>query len=82
MTLPAPAECANLVVTTSSGHSKRCANPFCKASIEPMNHGRWRRTIRRFCSDACKYTYHALKLIKPLIVKVGVVRFHALIDEI
>ena len=29
-----------------------------------------------------KYTYHALKLIKPLIVKVGVVRFHALIDEI
>ena len=47
-----------------------------------MNHGRWRRTIRRFCSDACKYTYHALKLIKPLIVKVGVVRFHALIDEI
>jgi hypothetical protein len=34
------AECLNIVVTTSSGHFQRCANPFCNAVIEPMNHGR------------------------------------------
>ena len=62
-----PAECVNLVVTTSSGHSQRCANPFCNAGIKPMNHGRWRRTKRRFCSDACKYDYHALRRVKAVL---------------
>jgi len=49
-----PAACVNLVVTTSSGHSQRCGNPFCNADIEPLNRGHWRRTKRRFCSDHCK----------------------------
>jgi hypothetical protein len=62
-----PAECANLVVTSSSGHSQRCANPFCNAGIEPTIHGRWRRTQRRFCSDTCKYDYHDLKRVKALL---------------
>src|SRR6478672_2400656 len=38
-----PAECLNLVVTTSSGHSQRCGNLFCNTGIEPLNHGRWRK---------------------------------------
>ena len=75
-----PKECVNLVVTTSSGHSQRCANPFCNAVIEPMNHGKWRRTRRRFCSDACKYDYHAIKRVKALIERVGVIEFHRLLD--
>ena len=41
--------------------------PFCNAVIEPMNHGQWRRTQRRFCSDACKYDYHALRRVKALL---------------
>ncbi len=70
-----PAECANLVVTTSSGHSQRCSNPFCNTVIEPMIHGRW----RRFCSDACKYDYHALKRVKALVGRIGVIEFQRLL---
>ena len=62
-----PSECVNLVVTTSSGHFQRYANPFCNTVIEPMNHGRWRRTQRNFCSDPCKYDYHALRRVKALV---------------
>jgi hypothetical protein len=76
------AECVNLVVTTSSGHSQRCANPFCHTVIEPMIHGRWRRTKRRFCSDSCKYDYHAVKRTKALLNRVGIAEFHELIDQV
>src|ERR1051325_4784517 len=77
-----PAECVNLVVTTSSGHSQRCANPFCNTVIEPMIHGRWRRTKRRFCSDSCKYDYHAAKRTKALLNRVGIAEFHELIRQV
>jgi hypothetical protein len=77
-----PQTCANLVVTTSSGHSERCRNPFCETAIEPMNHGRWRRTQRRFCSDTCKYDYHALKRAKALLDKVGIVRFNYVMERL
>ena len=40
--------------TTSSGHSERCSNPLCAKPVEPLNHGQWRRTPRRFCSEVCK----------------------------
>ena len=78
---PEPAECVNLVVTTRSGHSQRCANPFCNVDIEPMNHGRWRRTQRRFCSDECKYDYHALKRVKALFNRVGMSEFQRLLEQ-
>ena len=38
MSEAAPTQCVNLLVTTSSGHSRRCANPLCDGVIEPMNH--------------------------------------------
>ena len=82
MTPTEPAECANLVVTTSTGQFEWCANPFCNTPIDSLNSGRWRRTRRRFCSDACKYTFHALKRIKPLLAKVGIIRFHELMDKV
>ena len=74
-----PAECLNLVVTTSSGHSQRCGNLFCNTGIEPLNHGRWRRTRRRFCSDTCKYDYHALKRVRGLLNRVGMAEFQRLL---
>jgi hypothetical protein len=77
-----PTECANLVVTTSQGQSERCANPFSKAVIEPLPDGQYRRTRRRFCSDACKYDYHALRRVKVLLNRAGVIRFHTLVDEV
>ena len=76
-----PAECRNLVVTTSSGHSQRCANSFCNADIEPLNQGRWRRTQRRFCSDDCKYDYHALKRVKALLKGLTEEEAHKLLRE-
>jgi hypothetical protein len=59
-----PTECANLVVTSSSGHSQRCANPFCNTVIEPMIHGRWRRTQRRFCSDEYRWDAWAIRRLR------------------
>jgi len=64
-----------------SGNFQRCANPFCNAVIEPMNHGQWRRTERCFCGDACKYDYHTLKRVKALLDRVGVNEFYRLCNE-
>ena len=47
-----------------------------------MIHRRWRRTQRRFCSDSCKYDYHAVKRIKALLNRVGIAEFHELIDQV
>jgi hypothetical protein len=47
-----------------------------------MNHGCWRRTQRGFCSDACKYDYHALKRVKALLNRVGIIEFHELMDRV
>jgi hypothetical protein len=47
-----------------------------------MIHGRWRRTKRRFCSDSCKYDYHAVKRTKALLNRVGIAEFHELIDQV
>ena len=77
-----PAACVNLVGTTSSGHSQRCGNPFCNADIEPLNRGHWRRTKRRFCSDHCKYNYHALKRVKAIVARVGIIEFYQLLNEV
>jgi hypothetical protein len=40
-------------LTTSSGQSDACQNPFCKSIIEALPDG-WRRTKRRYCSNPCK----------------------------
>jgi hypothetical protein len=45
-----------------------------------MIHGRWRRTQRRFCSDTCKYDYHALKRMETLVSRIGVAEFHRLLE--
>jgi hypothetical protein len=77
-----PRTCASLVVTTSEGHFEQCANPFCDAVIEPLNHGRHRRTPRRFCSDACRYDLNAAKRVKRLMDRVGIIRFYELLDRV
>ena len=74
--------CASVVVTTSTGHSRECANPFCKAVIEPLNGGRWRRTERRHCTDECKRDHQALVRARAVLNRVGIIRFHDLMDEI
>jgi hypothetical protein len=57
---------------------------FQKFSAKPLagrrrmcggNHRREHRTQRRFCSDGCKYDYHALKRVKALRDRVGKAEF-------
>ena len=67
-------------LTTSSGHSDKCQNPFCKSVIEPLPDG-WRRTKRRYCSNRCKLDGYALRRAKALLSKVGIMRFHELLDQ-
>jgi len=72
--------CVLQSLTTSSGHSDACQNPFCKSVIEPLPDG-WRRTKRRYCSNRCKLDGYALRRAKALLNKVGIVRFHELLDQ-
>jgi len=81
MALPAMRSCDSEPLTTSSVESDRCQNPFCKSIIEPLPDG-YRRTARRYCSDRCKLDGYALRRAKALLDKVGILRFHTLLDEI
>lgn len=60
----------NEALTTSSGHSSGCGNPFCDTAIKPLA-GRWRRTQRRFCSNHCKMIGWAIRTIAALLVPLG-----------
>ena len=72
--------CVVQSLTTSSGHSGKCGNPFCNSIIEPLPDG-WRRTKRRYCSNRCKLDGYALRRAEALLNCVGIVRFHALLDQ-
>jgi hypothetical protein len=65
-------------LTTSSEHF--CRNPFCKARIEPLADG-WRRTKRLYCSGRCKVDGYALRRARALLNKVGILKFHDLLDQ-
>jgi hypothetical protein len=70
--------CASTALTQLNGHSQRCANPFCDTAVEIKSprgkHG-------RYCSTECRMDGYALRRAKALLDKVGVVRFHTLLDE-
>ena len=72
--------CAVQSLTTSSGHSGKCGNPFCNSIIEPLPYG-YRRTARRYCSNRCKLDGYALRRAKALLAKVGISTFHVLLDQ-
>ena len=72
--------CAIKSLTTSSGQSDTCQKPFCKSIIEALPDG-WRRTKRRYCSNRCKLDGYALRRAEALLNRVGIVRFHDLLDQ-
>ena len=72
--------CAIKSLTSSSGQSDTCQNPFCKSIIEALP-DRWRRTKRRYCSNRCKLDGYALRRAEALLNRVGIVRFHDLLDQ-
>jgi hypothetical protein len=71
--------CVRTALTQSNGHSQRCANPFCDVEVEIKSprgkHG-------RYCSDRCRLDGYALRRVKALLDQVGIIRFHALIDQL
>jgi hypothetical protein len=73
-----PANFARTALTQLNGHSQRGANPFCDTAFEIKSprgkHG-------RYCSARCRFDGYALRRAKTLLDKVGVVRFHVLLDE-
>ncbi len=72
--------CRSQSLTTSSGQSNACGNPFCKALIEPLPEG-YRRTARRYCSNRCKLDCYALRRVAAIISQVGRVRFYDRLDQ-
>ncbi len=66
-------------LTQLNGHAQSCANPFCKA---PVNIKSPRGKHGRYCSDHCRMDGYALKRAKALLNRVGVIRFHTLMDEV
>ena len=65
--------------TPKSKYTNRGGNPFCKCVIESLPDG-WRRTRRCYCSDPCKVDGYALRRVRKLL-KVGIIRFHDLLEE-
>jgi hypothetical protein len=72
-------ECATTALTQLNGHCQRCANPFCAGPVRIKSprgkHG-------RYCSKTCRMDGYALRRAKALLAKVGVIRFHELLDEV
>jgi hypothetical protein len=70
--------CVRTALTQLNGHSQRCANLFCVINVEIKSprgkHG-------RYCCARCRFDGYALRRAKALLDKVGVVRFHVLLDE-
>ena len=69
--------CARTALTQLNG--QRCGNPFCAG---PLNIKSPRGKHGRYCSAPCRMDGYALKRAKALLAKVGVIRFHELMDEL
>jgi hypothetical protein len=65
---------ASTALTRFSGHSQRCANPFCGTVYEIKSpkgkHG-------RYCSDRCRTDGYVLTRAKSMIAEVGIIEFNA-----
>ena len=69
-------ECARTALTHIQNGFERCGNPFCdrQREIKPRGkHG-------RYCSAPCRMDGYALKRAKALLNRVGIIRFHELMD--
>src|SRR5687768_1562126 len=59
----------------TGGDSERCANP------SVLNRSRSNHSAAN-CCDHCRMDGYALKRVKALLAKVGVMRFHELMDKV
>jgi hypothetical protein len=77
MTSADPRTCARTALTHVQNDFEWCTNPFCdkQREIKPRGkHG-------RYCSPPCRMDGYALRRVKALLNKVGIIRFHELLDQ-
>ena len=67
--------CAGDPLTAEKSAFWPCANPFCNTPTTV-------RTGKRYRSDHCRMDGYALKRAKALLAKVGIIRFHELLDQL
>ena len=73
-----PGECENEPLTaTNNANPERCANPLCAKPITIKA-----QRGKRYCSDHCRMDGYALKRAKTLLNRVGILRFHELMDKV
>ena len=70
-------ECAIEPLTATSEDSQRCGNPFCAEAITIKS-----QRGKLYCCDHCRMDGYALKRAKALLNRVGVIRFHELMDRL
>ena len=69
--------CARTALTHIQNDSGRCANPFCDKQRESKPRGKH----GRYCSGRCRMDGYVLRRVKVLLDKVGIIRFHELLDQ-
>ncbi len=62
-------------LTAEQSGFEPCANPFCNVTTTA-------KSGKRFCSDRCRMDGYVLRRAKALLDKVGILRFHTLLDEV
>jgi hypothetical protein len=65
-------------VNAYSNGFQRCGNPFCDKQREIKPRGK----DGRYCSVHCRMDGYALRRAKALLDKVGIIKFHDLLDEL
>ena len=67
--------CDSEPLTAEQSGFEPCGNPFCKTSMTV-------KSGKKFCSDQCRMDGYVLRRAKALLDKVGILRFHTLLDEV
>ena len=65
--------CVSEPLTANHDSSERCANPFCRVSID-SKHG------KKFCCDRCRMDGYVLRRARAMLDEIGAVRFKAILQ--
>ena len=74
MALPSMRSFDSEPLTADQSGFEPCGNPFCNLLMTV-------RPGKKYCSDQCRMDGYVLRRVKVLLDKVGVVRFHTLLDQ-
>jgi len=69
------------IINSQVGSTKAFYQVMFFAQVHSVSR-RWRQGPRRYCCDQCKLDVHALRRAKALLNRVGIIRFHELLDQL